>query len=150
MRYFYVPKKWSSAKLSLNPDLSLNKMSLNWDCTVLKRGNVSIKSRAGYDSVSTVANKVTKLMRQSVKQSWAGRMPKTGRSKNCTALQTERFLVLFSKTLNFRAFVARYSFSKHQNHKKDGTNFCGLLRKAKLYKRRSTDDLNCNIFQSGD
>ena len=35
MRCFYVLKKWSSAKLSLNRDLSLNKMSLNRDCTVL-------------------------------------------------------------------------------------------------------------------
>ena len=35
MRCFYVLKKWSSAKLSLNWDLSLNKMSLNRDCTVL-------------------------------------------------------------------------------------------------------------------
>ena len=35
MRCFYVLKKWSSAKLSLNRDLSLNKMSLNQDCTVL-------------------------------------------------------------------------------------------------------------------
>ena len=34
MRCFYVLKKWSSAKLSLNRDLSLNKMSLNRDCTV--------------------------------------------------------------------------------------------------------------------
>ena len=34
MRCFYVLKKWSSAKLSLNPDLSLNKVSLNRDCTV--------------------------------------------------------------------------------------------------------------------
>ena len=34
MRCFYVLKKWSSAKLSLNRDLSLNKMSLNQDCTV--------------------------------------------------------------------------------------------------------------------
>ena len=32
---FKVKKKWSSAKLSLNRDLSLNKMSLNRDCTVL-------------------------------------------------------------------------------------------------------------------
>ena len=36
MRCFYVLKKWSSAKLSLNRDLSLNKVSLNRDCTVLK------------------------------------------------------------------------------------------------------------------
>ena len=35
MRCFYVLKKWSSAKLSLNCDLSLNKVSLNRDCTVL-------------------------------------------------------------------------------------------------------------------
>ena len=35
MRCFYVLKKWSSAKLSLNRDLSLNKMSLNRDCTVV-------------------------------------------------------------------------------------------------------------------
>ena len=35
MRCFYVLKKWSSAKLSLNRDLSLNKMSLNRVCTVL-------------------------------------------------------------------------------------------------------------------
>ena len=35
MRCFYVLKKWSSAKLSLNRDLSLNKVSLNRDCTVL-------------------------------------------------------------------------------------------------------------------
>ena len=35
MRCFCVLKKWSSAKLSLNPDLSLNKMSLNWNCTVV-------------------------------------------------------------------------------------------------------------------
>ena len=35
MRCFYVLKKWSSAKLSLNRDLSLNKMSLNRDCNVL-------------------------------------------------------------------------------------------------------------------
>ena len=35
MRCFYVLKKWSSAKLSLNWDLSLNKVSLNWDGTVL-------------------------------------------------------------------------------------------------------------------
>ena len=35
MRCFYELKKWSSAKLSLNRDLSLNKMSLNRDCTVL-------------------------------------------------------------------------------------------------------------------
>ena len=35
MRCFYVVKKWSSANLSLNRDLSLNKMSLNRDCTVL-------------------------------------------------------------------------------------------------------------------
>ena len=34
MRCFYVLKKWFSAKLSLNRDLSLNKMSLNRDCTV--------------------------------------------------------------------------------------------------------------------
>ena len=34
MRCFYVLKKWSSAKLSLNWDLSLNKVSLNRDCTV--------------------------------------------------------------------------------------------------------------------
>ena len=34
MRCFYVLKKWSPTKLSLNRDLSLNKMSLNWDCTV--------------------------------------------------------------------------------------------------------------------
>jgi hypothetical protein len=34
MRCFYVLKKWSSAKLSLNRDLSLNKVSLNRDCTV--------------------------------------------------------------------------------------------------------------------
>ena len=33
MRCFYVLEKWSSAKLSLNRDLSLNKMSLNRDCT---------------------------------------------------------------------------------------------------------------------
>ena len=36
MRCFYVLKKWSSAKLSLNWYLSLNKMSLNRDCTVNK------------------------------------------------------------------------------------------------------------------
>ena len=36
MRCFYVLKKWSSAKLSLNRDFSLNKVSLNPDCTVLK------------------------------------------------------------------------------------------------------------------
>ena len=35
MRCFYVVKKWSSAKLSLNRGLSLNKMSLNRECTVL-------------------------------------------------------------------------------------------------------------------
>ena len=36
MRCFSVVKKiWSSEKLSLNRDLSLNKVSLNWDCTVL-------------------------------------------------------------------------------------------------------------------
>ena len=35
MRCFYVLKKWSSEKLSLNRDLSLNNMSLNRDCTVL-------------------------------------------------------------------------------------------------------------------
>ena len=34
MRCFYVLKKWSSAKLSLNRDLSLNKKSLNQDCTI--------------------------------------------------------------------------------------------------------------------
>ena len=34
MRCFYVLKKRSSAKLSLNRDLSLNKVSLNRDCTV--------------------------------------------------------------------------------------------------------------------
>ena len=34
MRCLYVLKKWSSAKLSLNWYLSLNKMSLNRDCTV--------------------------------------------------------------------------------------------------------------------
>ena len=34
MRCFYVLKKWSSIKLSLNRDLSLNKVSLNRDCTV--------------------------------------------------------------------------------------------------------------------
>ena len=39
MRCFYVLKKWSSAKLSLNRDLSLNKMSLNRDCTVLLNVN---------------------------------------------------------------------------------------------------------------
>ena len=38
MRCFYVLKKWSSAKLSLNRDLSLNKMSLNRDCTVFFLG----------------------------------------------------------------------------------------------------------------
>ena len=32
---FLCTKKWSSAKLSLNRDLSLNKVSLNRDCTVL-------------------------------------------------------------------------------------------------------------------
>ena len=36
MRCFYVLKKWSSTKLSLNRDLSLNKMSLQRDCTVLE------------------------------------------------------------------------------------------------------------------
>ena len=36
MKCFYVLlKKWSSAKLSLNRDLSLNKVSLNRDCTVI-------------------------------------------------------------------------------------------------------------------
>ena len=39
MRCFYVLKKWSSAKLSLNRDLSLKKMSLNRDCTVLQTLN---------------------------------------------------------------------------------------------------------------
>ena len=34
MIYFYLRKKWTSAKLSLNRGLSLNKMSLNRDCTV--------------------------------------------------------------------------------------------------------------------
>ena len=36
MRCFYVLKKWSSAKLSLNRGLSLNKVSLNRDCTVCR------------------------------------------------------------------------------------------------------------------
>ena len=36
MRCFYVLKKWSSTKLSLNCDLSLNKVSLNWDSTVCR------------------------------------------------------------------------------------------------------------------
>ena len=27
-----------------------------------------------------------------------------------------------------------YLFSKRQNHKEDGANFCGLLRKAELYQ----------------
>ena len=42
MRCFYVLKKWSSAKLSLNRDLSLNKVSLNRDCTVLYSLNSEI------------------------------------------------------------------------------------------------------------
>ena len=35
MRCLYVLKKWSSEKLSVNRDLSLNKVSLNRDCTIL-------------------------------------------------------------------------------------------------------------------
>ena len=42
MRCFYVLKKWSFAKLSLNRDLSLNKMSLNRDCTVLSKNKRQI------------------------------------------------------------------------------------------------------------
>ena len=33
---FLCTKKWSSAKLSLNRDLSLSKMLLNRECTVLQ------------------------------------------------------------------------------------------------------------------
>ena len=43
MRCFYVLKKWSSTKLSLNRDLSLNKMSLNRDCTVIGFNSVKIE-----------------------------------------------------------------------------------------------------------
>ena len=43
MRCFYVLKKWSSTKLSLNRDLSLNKMSLNRDCTVIGFNSVKIQ-----------------------------------------------------------------------------------------------------------
>ena len=49
MRCFYVLKKWSSAKLSLNRDLSLNKMSLNWDCTVLMIDSIRKKSTSTYN-----------------------------------------------------------------------------------------------------
>ena len=40
MRCFYVLKKRSPAKLSLNRDLSLDKVSLNQDCTVLRNQSV--------------------------------------------------------------------------------------------------------------
>ena len=34
--FMYILKKWPLAKLSLNQDLSRNKVSLNWDCTVFE------------------------------------------------------------------------------------------------------------------
>ena len=39
--------------------------------------------------------------------------------------------------MNFFAFELhldnKFQLSKRQNHKEDGTNFCGLIRKSELY-----------------
>ena len=44
-----------------------------------------------------------------------------------------QIFMAFSEKLNFNIFFKNLKFSKRQNHKEDGANFCRLLRKAELY-----------------
>ena len=61
MRCSYALKKWSSAKLSLNRDLSLNKLSLNRDCTVYQKWKESFANL--FECVETPKDNIHKSLK---------------------------------------------------------------------------------------